>query len=74
MRTGGIVGAIASAIRSVARRIGALARWSFESDAEELPPLSPPQPGPPHGPIPAIDLRREPRHGEIPRSAGPPPR
>jgi len=77
VRSGSIQGAIATALRTVfswiGSRIAGLARWSLDASEEDLPPPPPPRPGPPHGPIPAIDLRREPRRGEVPRSAGPPP-
>jgi len=74
MRIEGIAGAIASTLRSLVKRTGTLARRSLEEESEDqLAPPTPPQPGPPHGPIPAIDLRRDPHRGEVPPSAGPPP-
>lgn len=72
MRNGGVVGAVVSELRSIGKRISTLARWGFESSEEELPPPPRPLPGPAHGPIPAIDLRRDPHRGEVPPSAGPP--
>src|SRR6202158_5771621 len=74
MGNGGLVGAVLSELRSLGKRLSALVRWSFGASDEELPPPPRPLPGPAHGPIPAIDLRRAPQRGEIPPSAGPPPR
>ena len=66
MRAGGFLGAVASALGSIGKWIGALAQWSFRSPDDELPPPAPPPPGPPHGPIPAIDLRRDPHWQAVP--------
>lgn len=65
--------AVVSVLRSIGRRIAAIARWSFESSEEEPRATPPPRPGPPHGPVPAIDLRRDPHRGQVPPRGGVPP-
>jgi hypothetical protein len=67
MRTGGILGSALSMIRTVANAIAYLARWSFTSpDEEESSPPVTRHPGPAHGPVPAIELRRQTRRKDVP--------
>jgi hypothetical protein len=65
--TAGMVDARASGVKHVLRRSVALftggcarfARWAFGPVDEEHLTNVIPMPGPAHGPVPAIDLRRE---------------
>jgi hypothetical protein len=73
MRSGGVLRTVLSAIRVALERIGALTGWGFGASEEELPLAAPPRPGPPHGPVPAIDLRRERQRSGVPPGGGVPP-
>jgi hypothetical protein len=73
MRNGAALGSVITALRSLAKRITEIAQWSFDASEEDLPQAPPPAPGPPHGPIPAIDLRRDPHRGEVPPASRPGP-